>query len=51
MSKDFDPENNDIVKEETPTEMTGLTAAMEIAGVESIPGAKPDKIVLGFSRD
>lgn len=35
----------------TATPMPGLTATMEIAGAESIPGAQPDKIVLGFSRE
>jgi hypothetical protein len=38
-------------EQEDSTELPGLTAAMEVAGVESIPGAKPDKIVLGFSRE
>lgn len=35
----------------TATPIPGLTATMEIAGAESIPGAQPDKIVLGFSRE
>lgn len=33
------------------TEMPGLTATMEIAGVESIPNTNPDKIILGFARE
>ena len=33
------------------TPMPGLTATMEIAGAESIPGANPDKIILGFARE
>ena len=38
---------------ETPaaTPMPGLTATMEIAGAESIPGANPDRVVLGFARE
>lgn len=38
---------------ETPavTPMPGLTATMEIAGAESIPGATPDKVILGFARE
>ena len=39
------------VSAEEPTAMPGLTATMEIAGVESIAGAQPDKIILGFSRE
>ena len=29
----------------------GLTATMEIAGVESIPDVNPDRVILGFSRE
>ena len=36
---------------EAPTPLPGLTATMEIAGAESIPNAKPRRIMLGFSRD
>ena len=31
--------------------MPGLTAAMEVAGVESIPNATPTRIVLGISKE
>lgn len=49
------PENKEVaeveVAESTPTEMPGLTASMEIAGVESIPGVDPGRIILGFSKE
>lgn len=48
-------ENKEVVEtevtESTPTEMPGLTASMEVAGVESIPGVDPGRIVLGFSKE
>lgn len=45
--------NKDLERNESTktTELPGLTATMEIAGVESIPGANPDRIVLGFARE
>lgn len=34
-----------------PTVMEGVTATMEVAGIESIPDIEPGRIVLGFARD
>lgn len=44
-------ENTGGVVEEKPTAMPGLTAAMEVAGVESIPNTQYNGVVLGFSRE
>lgn len=51
-------EEKDVVTEvempevaEGTTILPGLTATMEIAGVESIPNVDPGTIVLGFARD
>ena len=47
-------QNNEVNVNENDvqtTEMSGLTATMEVAGVESIPNVKTDKVVLGYSRD
>lgn len=47
-------QNNEVNVNENDaqtTEMPGLTATMEVAGVESIPNVKTDKVVLGYSRD
>lgn len=45
------PINDGTPSFEGATVMPGLTATMEIAGAESIPGANPDPIILGFSRE
>lgn len=47
----MNPNDRDIERENTPTELPGLTATMEIAGAESIPGACPDSVTLGYSRE
>lgn len=45
-------QNNEVnVTETQTTEMPGLTATMEVAGVESIPNVKTDRVVLGYSKD
>lgn len=44
------PENGGTV-EEKPVTMPGLTATMEVAGVESIPNTQHSGVVLGFSRE
>lgn len=43
--------DSSVMPEIQATVMPGLTATMEIAGVESIPGVNPDKTILGFSRE
>lgn len=39
------------MEREKPTPMPGLTATMEVAGAESIPDARPARIVLGISKE
>ena len=47
----MNPSDRDMERENTPTELPGLTATMEIAGAESIPGAHPENVTLGYSRE
>ena len=47
----MNPNEREMQEENKPTELQGLTATMEIAGVESIPGAQPDIITLGYSME
>lgn len=44
-------EKETMNEENKPMAMPGLTAAMEVAGVESIPNATPARIVLGISKE